>query len=118
MATTSSSGLEVLRLPELLVLIKRTAEWARNRRVLNPREAMVADEVKEAKVLYARARAPGEKFDCTKIVQCHERLKSELEPNRKNQILNANETFRKAPIAVRKLGECQILLSGFLINRE
>jgi hypothetical protein len=57
MATTSRSGLEVLRLPELLVLIKRTAEWARNRRVLNPREAMVPDEVKEAEVLYARARA-------------------------------------------------------------
>jgi hypothetical protein len=57
MATTSLRGLEVLRLPELLVLIKRTAEWARNRRVLNPREAMVPDEVKEAKVLYARARA-------------------------------------------------------------
>ena len=57
MATTSLRGLEVLRLPELLVLIKRTAEWARNRRVLNPREAMVPDEVKEAKVLYARAMA-------------------------------------------------------------
>ena len=57
MATTSLRGLEVLRLPELLVLIKRTAEWARNRRVLNPREAMVPDEIKEAKVLYARARA-------------------------------------------------------------
>jgi hypothetical protein len=57
MATTSLGGLEALRLPELLVLIKRTAEWARNRRVLNPREAMVPDEVKEAKVLYARARA-------------------------------------------------------------
>jgi hypothetical protein len=57
MATTSLSGLEVLRLPELLVVIKRTAEWAQNRRVLNPREAMVANEVKEAKVLYARARA-------------------------------------------------------------
>ena len=57
MATTSLGGLEVLRLPELLVLIKRTAEWARNRRVLNPREAMVPNEVKEAKVLYARARA-------------------------------------------------------------
>lgn len=57
MATTSLRGLEVLRLPELLVLIKRTAEWAGNRRVLNPREAMVPDEVKEAKVLYARARA-------------------------------------------------------------
>jgi len=41
MATTSRSGLEVLRLPELLVLIQRTAEWARNRPVLNPREAMV-----------------------------------------------------------------------------
>jgi hypothetical protein len=57
MATTTLRGLEVLRLPELLVLIKRTAEWARNRRALNPREAMVPDEVKEAKVLYARARA-------------------------------------------------------------
>jgi hypothetical protein len=57
MATTSRSGLEVLRLPELLVLIKRTAEWARNRRVLNPREAMVPGEVKDAEILYARARA-------------------------------------------------------------
>jgi hypothetical protein len=57
MATTALSGLEVLRLPELLVLIKRTAEWARNRRVLNPGQAMVPDEVKEAEVLYARARA-------------------------------------------------------------
>jgi hypothetical protein len=57
MASTSLRGLEVLCLPELLVLIKRTAEWARNRRVLNPREAMVADEVMEAKVLYAQARA-------------------------------------------------------------
>jgi hypothetical protein len=57
LATASLSGLEVLRLPELLVLIKRTAEWARNRRVINPREAMVPDEVQEAKVLYARARA-------------------------------------------------------------
>jgi hypothetical protein len=55
--TASLSGLEGFGLPELLVLIKRTAEWARNRRVLNPREAMVPDEVKEAKVLYARARA-------------------------------------------------------------
>jgi len=57
MATTSRSGLEVLRLPELLVLIKRTAEWARNRRVLNTREAMVPGEVKDAEILYARARA-------------------------------------------------------------
>ena len=57
MATASLSGLEGLRLPELLVLIKRTAEWARNRRVHNPHEAIVPDEVKEAKVLYARARA-------------------------------------------------------------
>ena len=57
MATTSRSGLEVLHLPELLVSIKRTAEWARNRRVLNPREAIVPDEVKDAEILYARARA-------------------------------------------------------------
>jgi hypothetical protein len=57
MATTSRSGGEVLRLPELLGLIKRTAEGARNRRVLNPREAMVPDEVKDAEILYARARA-------------------------------------------------------------
>jgi hypothetical protein len=57
MATASPSGLDVLRLPELLVLIKRTAEWARNHRVLNPREAIVPDELQEAKVLYARARA-------------------------------------------------------------
>jgi hypothetical protein len=57
MATTSRSGLELLRLSELLVLIKRTAERARDRRVLNPREAMVPDEVKNAEVLYARASA-------------------------------------------------------------
>ena len=57
MATASLSGLEGSRLPELLVLIKQTAEWARNRRVLNPREAMVPDEVKDAEILYARARA-------------------------------------------------------------
>jgi hypothetical protein len=57
MTTVSPSGLEVLRLPELLVLIKRTAEWARNNRVLNPREAIVPAELQEAKVLYARARA-------------------------------------------------------------
>jgi len=57
MATTSRSGVEVLRLPELLGLIKRTAEGARNRRVLNPRQAMVPDEVKDAEILYARARA-------------------------------------------------------------
>ena len=71
MATTSRSVLEVLRLPELLVLIKRTAEWARNRRVLNPREAMVPDEVKDAEILgYGRSRnfrrsfCTKESFDC------------------------------------------------------
>ena len=57
MATASLNDLTVLRLPDLLVLIKRTAECARSRRVLDPRAAMVLDEVMEAKVLYARARA-------------------------------------------------------------
>jgi hypothetical protein len=57
MATASLSGLQALRLPDLLVLIKRTAEWARNLRVQNRREAMVPDEVQQAKALYARARA-------------------------------------------------------------
>jgi hypothetical protein len=57
MATASIGGLDGLRLPDLLVLVKQTAERARNCRVLNPRAAMVPDEVLEAKVLYARARA-------------------------------------------------------------
>jgi len=57
MATASISGLEGSRLPDLLLLVKQTAECARNRRVLNPRAAMAPDEVLEAKVLYARARA-------------------------------------------------------------
>jgi hypothetical protein len=57
MATASLSGLQVLRLPDLLVLIKRTADWARKLRVQNAREVMVPGEVQEAKVLYARARA-------------------------------------------------------------
>lgn len=57
MATASRSGLQALRLPDLLALIKRTAERARNLRVQNPCEAMVPDEVQQAKTLYAQARA-------------------------------------------------------------
>ncbi|MHB8502589.1 MAG: hypothetical protein ACYDCG_12610 [Candidatus Acidiferrales bacterium] len=57
MATASINGPEVLRLPDLLLLVKQTAERARNCRVLNPRALMVPDEVLEAKVLYAQARA-------------------------------------------------------------
>ena len=57
MATAALSGVQAVRLPDLLVLIKRTAEWARNLRVQNPREALVADEVQQAEALYARARA-------------------------------------------------------------
>ena len=56
MATASIGGLEGLRLPDLLVLIKQTAECARSRRVLDPRAAIEADEVVQAKVLYTRAR--------------------------------------------------------------
>jgi hypothetical protein len=57
MVTLSLSSLEVLRLPDLLVLVKRTAECARSRRVLDPSARMIPDEVIEAKILYARARA-------------------------------------------------------------
>ena len=57
MSTASIGGLEGLRLPDLLVLIKQTAECARNRRVLDPCAAIVPDEVLQAKVLYTRARA-------------------------------------------------------------
>jgi hypothetical protein len=57
MATAPIGGLEGMRLPDLLVLIKQTAEWARNRRVLDPRAAIVPDEILQAKVLYTRARA-------------------------------------------------------------
>jgi hypothetical protein len=57
MATASIGGLEGLRLPDLLVLIKQTAEGARSRRVLDPRAEIVPDEVLQAKVLYARAMA-------------------------------------------------------------
>jgi hypothetical protein len=57
MAIATLSGLEVLRLPDLLVLVKQTAECARSRRVLDPRAIMIPDEVTEAKILYARARA-------------------------------------------------------------
>jgi hypothetical protein len=57
MATTSIGGLDGLGLQDLLVLVKQTAERARNCRVLNPRAAMVPDELVEAKVLCARARA-------------------------------------------------------------
>jgi hypothetical protein len=56
MATASLSGLEVLRLPDLLILVRQTAESARSRRVLDPRARMIPDEVMEAKILYARAR--------------------------------------------------------------
>ena len=57
MATASLSGLEVLRLPDLLVLIKQTAERARSRHVLDPSAVMIPDEIMETKILYARARA-------------------------------------------------------------
>lgn len=57
MATASISGLDGLGLQDLLVLVKQTAERARNCRVLNPQAAMAPDEVMEAKVLYTRARA-------------------------------------------------------------
>jgi hypothetical protein len=57
MATASIGGLEGSRLPDLLVLIKQTAECARSRRVHDPRAAILPDEVLQAKVLYARARA-------------------------------------------------------------
>jgi hypothetical protein len=57
MATASLCALEVLRLPDLLVLVKRTAESARSRRVLDPSAIMIPDEVMEAKILYARVRA-------------------------------------------------------------
>lgn len=57
MATASISSLDGLGLQDLLVLVKQTAESARKCRVLNPQAAMVPDEVMEAKVLYARARA-------------------------------------------------------------
>jgi hypothetical protein len=57
MATGSFGNLESLRLPDLLVLIKQTAEYARSRRVIDARAAIEADEGLQAKVLYARARA-------------------------------------------------------------
>lgn len=57
MATTSLSGLEGSHFPDLLLLVKQTAECARNRRVLNPGAEMAPDAVMEAKVLYERARA-------------------------------------------------------------
>jgi hypothetical protein len=57
MATASLSGLPVPRLPDLLILVKRTAEWARNLRLQNLRAAMIPDEVQQAKALFARARA-------------------------------------------------------------
>jgi hypothetical protein len=57
MATASIGGLDGLGLHDLLSLVKQTAERARKHRVLNPQAAMVPDEVMEAKVLYARARA-------------------------------------------------------------
>jgi hypothetical protein len=57
MATASIGGLDALRLPDLLVLVKQAAERARNCRVLNSRAAMFPDDVIEAKVLFARARA-------------------------------------------------------------
>jgi hypothetical protein len=57
MATASLSGLEVLRLPDLLVLVKQTAERARSRRVLDSSAIMIPDELTKAKILFARARA-------------------------------------------------------------
>jgi hypothetical protein len=57
MTTTSIGSLDGLGLHDLLLLVKQTAERARNSRVLNPRAAMVPDELMEAKVLCARARA-------------------------------------------------------------
>jgi hypothetical protein len=57
MAAASIGGQEGLRLSDLLVLIKQTAERARNRRVLDPRATILPDEVLQAKVLYTRARA-------------------------------------------------------------
>lgn len=57
MATASIGSLEGLRLPDLLVLIKQTAECARSQRVRNPRATIVNDEVQQAKVLFTRARA-------------------------------------------------------------
>jgi hypothetical protein len=57
MATTSLSGLEGSQLPDLLLLVKQTAECARKRRLLNPSAAIVPEEVLGAKILYARARA-------------------------------------------------------------
>jgi hypothetical protein len=57
MATATLSGLQALRLPDLLVLIRRTADWARNLRVQNLRQAMIPDEVQQAKALFERARA-------------------------------------------------------------
>jgi len=57
MATASISGMDGVGLQDLLVLVKQTAERARKSRVLNPQAAIVPDEVMEAKVLYARARA-------------------------------------------------------------
>lgn len=57
MAAASISGLDGVGLQDLLVLVKQTAERARNYRVLNPQTAMAPDEVTEATVLYARARA-------------------------------------------------------------
>jgi hypothetical protein len=57
MATASIGSLQGLRLPDLLVLVKQAAEKARICRMLNPRAAMVPDEVMEAKVLYSWATA-------------------------------------------------------------
>jgi hypothetical protein len=57
MATTSISGLDGVGLQDLLVLVKQTAERARKCRMLNPQAVMIPDELIEAKVLYARARA-------------------------------------------------------------
>ena len=57
MAAASISGVDGVGLQDLLVLVKQTAERARKCRVLNPQAAMVPNEVMEAKVLCARARA-------------------------------------------------------------
>ena len=56
MAAAAIGGLEASRLPDLLVLIKQTAECARSRRVLDPRATIVSEEILQAKVLFTRAR--------------------------------------------------------------
>ncbi len=57
MATASLGTLEAVRLPDLLVLIKQTAESTRSRRMLDPCAEILNDEVVPARALYTRARA-------------------------------------------------------------